>query len=296
MKVFVTGASGFIGSEIVKDLLTAGHEVIGLARSDDSARTIKDAGAQVLYGSLDDPDSLKQGALLADGIIHTAFIHDFKHYDNAASTDKAAIETMGDMLRGSGKPMVVTGGILGLPKTNGFVTERDAAPAVPRASEATAMALAEGDVNVSVMRLPPSVHDVKDKGFIPAIINIARQKGFSAYVGEGNNRWPAVHRMDAARAFRLALEKGAKGALYNAVADEGIALRDIAGLISEKLNISAKSISPDEALEHFDWMGRFIVFDSPATSHETQRQLNWKWEHIDLLEDMARNYFKIVCK
>jgi nucleoside-diphosphate-sugar epimerase len=291
MKVFVTGASGFIGSAVVKDLLTAGHEVTGLARSAESAKAIRDAGAQVLNGSLDDLDSLKQGALEADGIIHTAFIHDFSQYAKAAGIDKAAIEAMGEVLKGTNKPIVVTGGILGLPKTNGFVTEADAAPGVPRASEATAIELAEDNINASVIRLPPSVHDKTDTAFIPFIINQARKKGLSAYVGEGNNRWPAVHRLDAARAFRLALEKSAKGARYNAIGDEGITIRDIAEVIGKKLNLPVASITQEDAAQHFEWMSRFIVFDNPATSYKTQEQLGWKATHIGLIEDMQQHYF-----
>ncbi len=291
MKVFVTGASGFIGSAIVKDLLAAGHEVIGLARSDESAKAINDAGAQALKGSLNDLENLKLGATQAEGVIHTAFIHNFNEYANAAITDKAAIEAMGEVLKGSGKPIVVTGGILGLPKTNGFVTETDAAPGFPRASETTAMALAEAGVNASVIRLPPSVHDKGDKGFIPFIINMAKQKGVSAYVGEGSNRWPAVHRLDAAYLFRLALEKAVKGARYNAISDEGITIHDIAAIIGEKLNLPVKSIDQQQAAQHFEWMAGFIAFDNPATSYQTQEQLGWKPSHIGLMEDLQQNYF-----
>ncbi|PWT78803.1 MAG: 3-beta hydroxysteroid dehydrogenase [Bacteroidetes bacterium] len=291
MKVFVTGASGFIGSAIVKELLSAGHDVIGLARSDESAKAIQDAGAKVLKGSLNNLEAIRNGASMANGVIHTAFIHDFNQYAKAAETDKEAIAAMGEALKGTSKPLIVTGGILGVARTNGFVTEADAAPPLPRASEVAAMELAKEGVHASVVRLPPSVHDRGDKGFIPVLIGIARQKGISAYVGDGNNRWPSVHRLDAARLFRLALEKSDKGALYNAVGDQGIALRDIAGLISKKLGVTVKSITPEEATEHFDWMGRFITFDNPATSYKTQDQLGWKATHIGLLEDMERNYF-----
>ena len=198
---------------------------------------------------------------------------------------------MGEILKGTNKPLVVTAGILGLPKTNGFVTEADAAPGAPRASEATAMALAEGNVNASVIRLPPSVHGKGDKGFIPFIINQARKKGLSAYVGDGNNRWPAVHRLDAVHAFRLAIEKASKGERYNAIDDEGVTIREIAELIGKKLNLPVKSITQEEAMQHFDWMSRFIVFDNPATSYKTQEQLGWKPTHTGLIEDMQQHYF-----
>jgi nucleoside-diphosphate-sugar epimerase len=291
MKVFVTGASGFIGSAIVKELLATGHEVIGLARSDASAKAISDAGAQVLKGSLDDPYSLKRGASEADGVIHTAFIHDFSQYAKAAEADRAAIETMGEVLKGTGKPIVITGGTLGLPRTGEFITEADASPGIPRASETVTMALADTGVNASVIRLPPTVHDEGDKGFIPAIINMARNRGVSAYVGDGNNRWPAVHRLDAAHLFCLALEKAVKGNRYNAIGDEGIPIRTIAEVIGKYLNLPVQSISPESAAEHFGWMERFITFDSPATAYKTREQLGWQPTHIGLIEDMQEHYF-----
>ena len=291
MKVFVTGASGFIGSVIVKELLDAGHEVVGLARSDESAKAINDAGAKVLKGNLNDPDILKQGASEADGVIHTAFIHDFTQYAKSAETDKVAIETMGEVLIRTDKPIVITGGILGLPKTAGVITEADASPGVPRASEAIAMALAEVGVNACIIRLPPSVHDKGDKGFMPMIIDMARKKGKSAYVGDGSNLWPAVHRLDAAKLFRLALEKAAKGARYNAIGDEGISIRTIAEVIGKNLNLPVVSVTPEKAPEHFEWMAGFIGFDSPATSIKTKEELNWQPTHIGLIEDMERNYF-----
>jgi nucleoside-diphosphate-sugar epimerase len=291
MKVFVTGASGFIGSAVVKELLAAGHEVTGLARSDASAKAISDAGAQVLKGSLDDPDSLKRGASGADGVIHTAFIHDFSQYAKAAEADRVAIEAMGEVLKGTGKPIVTTGGILGLPKTDEYITEADVSPGVPRASETATIELAYAGVNGSVVRLPPSVHDEGDKGFIPAIINMARDKGVSRYVGDGKNRWPAVHRLDAAHLFCLALEKAAKGKRYNAIGDEGIPVRTIAELIGKCLDLPVESISAEKAAEHFGWMAGFITFDSPATAYKTGKQLGWHPTHIGLIEDMRRHYF-----
>ena len=292
MKVFVTGASGFIGSAIVQELLTAGHQVVGLARSEESAQALTKARAEVLRGSLEDLDSLKKGAADADGVIHTAFIHDFSQYLAAAETDKQAIEAIGSVLAGSDKPFIVTGGILGLRTDGGFITEDDPAPGFPRASEATAMSLAEAGVHASVIRLPPSVHDAGDYGFVPFIINTARKKGVSAYVGDGNNRWPAVHRLDAAHLFRLALEKGAVGARYNAIGDQGIPVREIAEVIGKQLNLPVVSIAPEEAGNHFDWMGRFIVFDSPATSPKTKEQLGWEPTHPGLLEDLVKHYFE----
>ncbi len=292
MKVFVTGASGFIGSAVVKELLAAGHEVIGLARSEASAAAIEAAGATALKGSLDDLESLKQGVQQSDGVIHTAFIHDFSQYAKAAETDKAAIEAMGEAIKGTGKPMVVSGGILGLPKTGGVTTEADAAPPLPRASEATAIALAENSgINASVIRLPPSVHDAGDKGFIPFIIQMAKSKGVSAFIGDGDNRWPAVHRLDAARLFRLALEKGAKGVRYNAIGDAGIPVRELAALIGKRLNLPVNAVTTVQAAEHFEWMARFIAFDAPSSSVVTKEQLGWQPTHIGLLDDMESNYF-----
>ncbi len=291
MKVFVTGASGFIGSAVVKDLLAAGHEVTGLARSDESAGAIIESGARVLKGSLEDLDILRQGASQADGIIHTAFVYGFHQFAKANEIDKAAIEAMGEALVGTNKSIVIASGMLGASKTNGFVTEADAFPAFPRSSEAAVMAVAEKGVNASVVRLSPSVHDKGDRGFIPFMIAQALKHGASAYVGDGSNRWPAVHRLDAARLFRLAVEKGAKGVRYNAVGDESIRIREIAELIGEKLNLQVKSLLEDEVAAHFEWLSMFVGLDSPATSHKTQEQLGWKPTHIGLLDDMKENYF-----
>jgi len=291
MKVFVTGASGFIGSAVVKELISSGHQVIGLARTEASAKSVSDAGAAVIMGSLEDLDILRQGALQADGVIHTAFIHDFTQYAKANDTDKAAINAMGEALTGTNKPLVVTAGILGLPNTNGIITEDNAAQNSPRSSETSAMALAAKGVNISVVRLPPSVHDKGDKGFVPFIIQQARKNRMSAYPAAGNNRWPAVHRLDAAKVFVLAVEKAAKGALYNAIGDTGIEVKRIAGLISEKLNLPIVSLSGEESKKHFEWMSSFIGFDSPATNFKTKEQLGWKPAQMGLLEDMQQNYF-----
>ncbi|KMQ68514.1 3-beta hydroxysteroid dehydrogenase [Chryseobacterium sp. FH2] len=292
MKVFVTGASGFIGSAVVRELISAGHEVLGLARSEASAKTISEAGAKVLLGTLEDLDILKQGASQADGIIHTAFIHDFTQFVKAGDVDKSAINAIGEVLEGTDKPLVVTAGMLGLPAINGFITEESSAENSPRASEATALALAaEKGINTSVVRLPPSVHDKGDKGFIPFIIGQARKNGVSAYPEAGKNCWSAVHRLDAAKAFRLALEKAAKGVVYNVVGDNAIETKKIAELIGEKLNLPVQSLSGDAIVNHFDWMGRFITFEGKAIGTKTQEELGWKPAHIGLLEDMQENYF-----
>lgn len=290
MKVFVTGASGWIGSAVVKELLTAGHEVISLARSEESVKVVTDAGAKVLKGTIEDLDILKQGVSEADGVIHTAFLKgDFAKANDA---DKAAIAAMGEALIGTDKPIVVATGMLGTSKTNGFVTEDGALPEFPRSSEVAALALTEKGVNASVVRLSPSVHGKGDHNFVPFIINQAIKNGVSAYIGDGSNRWPAVHRLDAARLFRLAMEKGAKGQRYNAVADQGIAIREIAEVIAEKLNLPLKPLlSEEEVKAHFEWLSWFVGFDSPATSYKTQEILRWKPTHIGLLDDMLENYF-----
>lgn len=292
MKIFVTGASGFIGSAIVSELTGAGHQVVGLARSEQSAKKIIRTGAEVLLGSLEDLEILKQGAKSSDAVVHAGFFHDFTQFEKAAAMDKAAIEAMGEVLIGTSKPIVVTAGILGLPLIDGIITEESRLPqGFSRFSEATALALAEKGVNASVIRLAPSVHDKGDKGFVPFIIGQARKYGISAYPTDGNNRWTAVHRLDAAEAFRLAVEKPAKGALYNVVGDTGIEVKRIAELIGEKLNLPVVSLQEEEIAKHFEWMNGFITFDSPATNSKTQEQLAWKPRHIGLLEEMQQNYF-----
>jgi len=292
MKVFVTGASGFIGSEVVRELVSAGHQVIGLARSEKSAKIVSDLGAEVLTGDLEDLDVLKQGVLQADGVVHTAFFHDFTQFAKATEMDKTAIKAMGEVLLGTSKPIVVTAGILGLPLIGGNITEESRlSENFARSSETTALALAKKGINASVIRLAPSVHDKGDGGFIPFIIGQARKYGISAYPENGNNHWTAVHRLDAAKAFRLAVEKSAKGTLYNVVGDTGIELKTIATVIGETLNLPVVSLSGDELTKHFEWMSHFITFDSPATNLKTQEQLSWKPIHIGLLDDMQQNYF-----
>ncbi len=291
MKVFVTGASGYIGTAVIKELLNAGHQVIGLARSQASAEIISNVGAEVLLGNLEDLAVLKKGAALADGIIHTAFIHDFSQYQKAGEVDHSAITTMAEVLEGTNKPLIVTSGMLALPPIDGFIREESSAENAPRTSEATALALAKKGINVSVIRLPPSVHDKGDKGFIPFIIHLARQHGVSAYPENGKNNWSAVHRLDAAKAFKLALEKANIGAVYNVVGDQAIETKTIATLIGKELNLPVQSVSGAAIGAHFDWMARFISFEGAAVGIKTQEQLGWQPTQIGLLEDMQANYF-----
>ncbi|MEC3875576.1 SDR family oxidoreductase [Chryseobacterium salviniae] len=297
MKVFVTGASGFIGSAIVKELIDAGHQVVGLARSEKSAEKIGNAGAQAVEGSLKDLEIIKQNALNADGIIHVAFSHDFMNsndisqFPKAAELDRVAIETMGEALMGTEKPLVVTAGLLGLPLINGKITEESIAENSLRFSEATALKLAEKGVYASVIRLAPSVHDIGDYGFVPFIISQARKNGVSAYPGNRRNRWTGIHRLDAARLFRLALEKAEPGALYNGVEDESLELKKLAEIIGEKLHIPVEAVSGEDLNEHFEWLAHFITMDCPVTNHKTKEQLGWEPVNIGLLKDIEQNYF-----
>jgi nucleoside-diphosphate-sugar epimerase len=292
MRIFVTGATGFIGSAIVQELLQAGHTVLGLARSEASARSLAAVGADVHHGTLEDLDSLQRGAADADGVIHTAFIHDFSAYAAAAETDRRAIEAIGDVLAGLDRPFVTTAGLLGL--APGHVgTEKDKSAYSPRMSEEATMGLAAKGLHASVVRLSPTVHGEGDYGFVPTLIAIARQKGVSAYVGDGSNRWPAVHRLDAAHLFRLVLEKGTAGASYHGAAEEGIPMRDIATVIGQQLNVPIVSRTPEEAADHFGWIARFAGMDAPSSSAFTQQQLGWSPSQTTLLADLNQShYFK----
>ena len=297
MRVFVTGATGFIGSAIVQELLSTGHQVLGLVRSEDAAQALVAAGAEAHWGRLDDFESLRRGAAASDGVIHTAFVHDFSAYATAGETDRRAVEALGSALVGSNRPLVITSGITVL--TPGRLgTEQDApdgnAPSAPRIpSEAAVLALAAQGVRASVVRLPPSVHGDGDHAFVPALIGIARQKGVSAYVGEGLNRWSAVHRLDAARLFRLALEQGTAGARYHGVADGGVPVRDLAAVIGRHLNVPLVAKSPEEAADHFGWLGYFLSVDCPASSMLTQQQLGWHPGQLGLLADLEQGrYFQ----
>jgi nucleoside-diphosphate-sugar epimerase len=295
MRIFLTGATGFIGSAILPELINAGHQVVGLARSDASAKSLAAAGAQVHRGSIEDLDSLRSGASAADGVIHTAFNHDFSKWAENCENDRLAIEALGSALAGSNRPLVVTSGTGLVTRPDGRPAAEDDAPTstVPRIkSEEAANAMAARGVHVSVVRLPPSVHGDGDHGFVPTLIRIAREKRAAAYVGEGSNRWPAVHRLDAAHLFRLVLEQGAAGARYHGVGEEGIPFRDIADVIARRLNVPVVSKTPEEAAEHFGWFSHFAALNSPASSTKTREQLGWRPTRVGLIADLERgSYF-----
>jgi len=297
MRVFVTGASGFIGSAVVPELISAGHQVVGLARSDASAAALRAAGADVLRGDLENLESLRAGAVESDGAIHLAFVHDFAHFEAAARTDQRAIETLGTALEGTGKPLAIAGGLLGLAPGR-VATERDQPGSgsfvSPRqAGVRTALSFVPRGVRVSIVRLAPSVHGPNDRGFLTMLIKIAREKGAAGYIGDGSARWTGLHRLDAASLFRLALEKAPAGAALHGAAEEGIPIRTIAEVMGRRLKVPAVSIAPEDAPKHFGWFAAFLGLDSPASNALTRELLGWQPTHPGLLEDLeAGHYFK----
>ncbi|MGI4749005.1 MAG: SDR family oxidoreductase [Janthinobacterium lividum] len=294
MRVFVTGATGFIGTALVQELISAGHQVLGLARSDASAQKLTTAGAEVHRGDLEDLESLRSGAAAADGVIHAGFIHDFTRFPEVCQVDKIAIETIGEVLAGSDHPFIVTSGTAlvspGKLATEDIIPQFN--PAWPRASEQSADAIAAMGVRAASIRLSPSVHGDEDKhGFVPILVNIAKEKGVSAYIGEGENRWNAVHRLDAARLFRLALENAVPAAHYHACAEEALTVRSIAEAIGKQLNIPVVSVAQVAAAEHFGWFSHMAAIDCPASSIWTQKHLNWHPAHATLLADIDNGVY-----
>ncbi|HEY1828421.1 MAG TPA: SDR family oxidoreductase [Acidimicrobiales bacterium] len=299
MRVFVTGASGHVGSALLPDLIAAGHQVIGLARSDDSTAALRAAGADVHRGDLSDPASLREGAAKADGVIHLAYNHDFNDLAAAAALDIAAIEAMGDALAGSDKPLLMTSGTLLLAMVApGRLGTEDDGPKVgeypnPRMEcEVAALALVERGVRVSVVRLSPTVHsDLDHHGFIPLLIENARSKGVAGYVGDGSNRWPAVHTRDAARLYRLGLESAPAGSRLHGVGDEGVPYRLIAETIGSQLGIPAASIAAEDAVDHFGFLGFLVGIDNPTSNTATRELVGWQPEHPGLIDDMKEGHY-----
>jgi nucleoside-diphosphate-sugar epimerase len=291
MRVFVTGATGFIGSRVVSELISAGHQVLGLARSDAGAESLAAAGAQAHRGDLEDLQSLRSGAAASDAVIHTAFRHDWSRFAESCELDERAIEALGTVLQGSSRPFIVSSGV-GVAQGRAS-TEDDpplSSPSLPRVSEVTAVALMERGVHALVMRLP-QVHDTEKQGLVTPVVAMARAKGVSAYVGDGQNRWPAAHVSDVARLYRLALEKGSAGARYQAIAEEGVALKDIATAIGRGLNVPVISISQEQAQEHFGFLGFFAGRDAPASSAKTRAELGWNPTGPSLLTDLANTNY-----
>ena len=288
MRIFVTGATGFLGSAIVPELISAGHQVLGLARSDAGAAALAKTGAEVHRGDLDDLESLRSGAAAADGVIHTAFNHDFSQFAKNCEQDKRAIETIGAVLQGSDRPLLVTGGLATLAQGRPATEEDPPVPvsaSYPRASEEAAAALEARGVNASVVRLP-QVHNRLKAGLVTYLVAAAREKGVSAYVGDGRVRWGAVHVLDAARVYRLALENATPGARYHAVAEEGVSFRDIAEVLGRALKVPVVSLSPEDAAGHFGFLARFAGIDLTGSSALTQQRLGWRATGPGLLADL----------
>jgi nucleoside-diphosphate-sugar epimerase len=295
MKVFVTGASGYIGSAVVKELLKAGHEVLGLARSDKSAAALKAAGVTVLRGSLEDLESLKNGASKSDGVIHTAFVHDFSNFVACCQIDRRAIETIGSVLENTNHPFVIASGLAGL-NPGGIISEDIVNPTYTMPSprietERILLEMASRGIRTVSVRLPPTVHGPKDHGFIDQIIKVAKAKSVSAYVGDGNNHWPAVHYLDAAKVFHLALEKAPSGGtVVHAVGEEKVPFKEIARVVSERLKIPLVSIPKEDAINHFGFLGNIVTLDTVASTEITRKLLGWKPTQPELLSDIKNVY------
>jgi nucleoside-diphosphate-sugar epimerase len=295
MRVFVTGAAGFIGTETTRELIANGHQVVGLARSEENVATLEKLGAKVHRGSLQDLESLKRGARDSDGVIHLAFIHDFAKFAENGAIDKIAIEAMGDVLAGTNKPFIVTSGT-GLIAPGMVITEdmrRDSSPHVPRVSEQAGLAYASRGVRAMTIRLP-QVHGADGKaGLITYLVELARQKGTAAYVGEGAERWAAAHRLDVARLYRLALEKGTADGIYHAVGEEGVPMRQVIEVIGRALDVPVVSIKKGEAGDYYGPLAMFAGLDMPASSALTQQWLGWTPNGINLIADIGQpGYFK----
>ena len=294
MKILVTGASGWIGSASVKELIAAGHHVLGLARNDESAARIARLGAEVVRGSLDDLASLRAAAGQAEGVVHMGYNHDFSQMAAAAQTDRAAIDTFADVLQGTGGPLLIASGTLGLaPGRVGTEADMPGAHAHPRiANAAYTLGLAARGVRSIVVRFAPTVHGAGgDHGFVAVLAKTAREKGVSAYIGEGANRWPAVNRLDAGKLVQLAIEKATPGSVLHAVAEEGVATRDIAAALGQFLHVPVESIPADRAQAHFDWLGMFFGADAPASNARTRELLGWTPAQPTLLEDIAAGHY-----
>lgn len=294
MKLLVTGASGWIGSASVTELLAAGHQVLGLARNDDSADKIRKLGAEVVRGSLDDPASLRAAVARVDGVVHLGYNHDFSQMAAAAATDRAAIDTFAQALEGTGGPLLIASGTLGLaPGRLGTEADMPSHAVHPRTGNAAhTLALADRGIRSMVVRFAPTVHGAGgDHGFVAVLARIAREKRLSAYIGDGMNRWPAVHRLDAGKLVQLAIDKAPPGAVLHAVAEEGIATREIANAIGHFLNIPSSSIAVDQGKAHFDWLDMFYGADAPASSIRTREVLGWTPEHATLLEDIVAGHY-----
>ena len=305
MRVFVTGASGWIGSAVVPELIDAGHQVTGLARSEASAGALTAAGAGVLRGTLDDLDTLRSAAAASDGVIHLAFKHDIAFsggFEAAASADRRAVETFGEALAGTDRPFVIASGTLGVAPGR-VATEQDGqaageamahaggGPQIRRGTALLMVSLAARQIRSSVVRLPPTVHGDGDHGFMATLVGVARDKGVSGYVGDGSNRWPATHRFDAAHLFRLALENAPAGSTLHAVAEEGVPIRAVADVIGQQLGLPAAAVAPEDAAGHFGWLGAFIGLDSPASSALTRELMGWQPTQPGLIDDLEKGHY-----